>query len=764
MAHDHGRNWLPQTDADDPRLDCRIQYLEPTARGLRACHLLRVETVGDFLAHPRSDFTALQDCGRRTYEDLARRVHEYLTSTVRHDLIDTEILATPLSEIVSNPRAMRAFRTLSLTTIGEFLETPRHRLLGVRGFGARTYRETTQQIRVLIDRHTNGTELLPPSLLAFPLNGLGFAQSLAKALQGLGITTVAELINSSGEQLRQNASIGEDGIARIRTELDRLVRIGIDQTIDLGSGTRVLDFYGLLSQMLTALDEQQTTLFRLRIGIDCGRASLRRVAQVLSISREAAGILEESTRMALQQHTPALLDRLRQEAHRELRTLGGMVHCELLTPRTLLSSAAQCTGDKHLPLRLLRFCFARELHLYGDFLTTLAPAAYRRFRRVLRWSTARDRLPVPLMEVEQQLARVVQPVPRGLVKHLLTAHERLVIRRDSEAGEVVHRGLHSVPDRIAAILADLDRPTSAEDILFHYRDRHHLGNLARLQDHLRADPRFLEVGHAVWSLRSEHLDELATAKPEAEAIADVILAQRGRQSVFSLHKEAMIPERTTFLVIACLRQDPRLRYLGQGTFCQRGARSTVMEEIREAMQRAMGEIVCSRFIDNSHPRRQRLVSRLLHDNQAFVEPCEDRVDLLTNYPFNKERLWRLNHMIVAQLEAGRGYAHATELLETLNATDLGGDWLTEHMLLDLLRRNFPYELLPGGLVAQPHLGLGGWIQQRARTALRQACESMSVAELIADTPELAAFSESLEELLERDPMVQRVDGLRYAVV
>ena len=80
------------------------------------------------------------------------------------------------------------------------------------------------------------------------------------------------------------------------------------------------------------------------------------------------------------------------------------------------------------------------------------------------------------------------------------------------------------------------------------------------------------------------------------------------------------------------------------------------------------------------------------------------------------------------------------------------------------RRNSDFEILPGGLVAQNSLGLAGWIQQRAREALRGASSSLTVSEVIAEHPELAKFEECLHELLETDPMVQTRDGLHFAVV
>ena len=83
---------------------------------------------------------------------------------------------------------------------------------------------------------------------------------------------------------------------------------------------------------------------------------------------------------------------------------------------------------------------------------------------------------------------------------------------------------------------------------------------------------------------------------------------------------------------------------------------------------------------------------------------------------------------------------------------------------DLLRRHGPFEVLSGGIVAQASMGLGGWIQHKAREVLRFADLALTPAEIIGELPELAEFSDCLPVLLDRDPLVHSNDDMHYRVV
>ena len=189
-----------------------------------------------------------------------------------------------------------------------------------------------------------------------------------------------------------------------------------------------------------------------------------------------------------------------------------------------------------------------------------------------------------------------------------------------------------------------------------------------------------------------------------------------------------------------------------------------MQSIMKAMSQAMGELPSARFLDNQPEHRRDLVGQLLRDNRLFVEPRENRVDLLSNYPFSRSRLAGLCQQVGDYLDAAGGFAPLAEVLEHVQGTEYGASFLSTHLLGDLLRRHATFEIIPDGIIAQPRIGLAGWIAETARRALRAAPGPMTTEQIVLATPELGQFARSLRELLLRDPHVQSRDDMYYWVV
>jgi len=374
-------------------------------------------------------------------------------------------------------------------------------------------------------------------------------------------------------------------------------------------------------------------------------------------------------------------------------------------------------------------------------------------------------LPVSLETLEANVRDIVDPVPRELLLHLLRDHLQLSVRIDPKLGEIITRRQGSIADRLQSIMEDLGSPMSLEDLYFHFRDRYRACRKNRLLDQMRNDRRFLELGAEVWSLRDRHLDELELLRAEAERISKEIITSRKRQSAFLVAGDGPGSDRAAYLLSDHMRRDPALRYLGRGEFVSRKVEhSSLVQSLFKTFRNAMGEIPFSRFLQNQTEDRRRLISALLNRNRLFISPVRDRVDLLENYPFSQDRLRRLLQAADVCLEENHGYSPLSELRKAAEEAGLGGAWLKDHLLVDLLRRHGRYEFLPGGMVAQASLGLMGWIQQRARDALRVCDQPMTADEVLAERPDLAEFRTSLAQLLEQDPLVQSADGLHFEVV
>jgi hypothetical protein len=399
--------------------------------------------------------------------------------------------------------------------------------------------------------------------------------------------------------------------------------------------------------------------------------------------------------------------------------------------------------------------------LHGDLLTTVPERTWLQLLRTLRTLTAARTLPRPLEEIAQQLQDIVDPVPRGLLVHALTGELRLRVHIDAGRGEVVMGQPPALSTRLADLLHEHGRPTRFLDLVYDYRERFRAARPQRLLAQLRADATFLQIAPEVWSLRSWHGDELERSKEQAEQVVRTICERGGKQRALDL---ATGDERQRHLVLDVVRRDRRLRYLGRGEVCPAGhERSQVLHDLLHDFRKAMGEVPMSRFVENQPDHKRRLVRRLLVENRLFVFPSPDRIDVLTNYPFNPERLARLLVLVDEFLCSRNGYAPLDVVLAEVNRCDLGGSWLHPTLLGELLRRHGPFEVLPGGYIARKALGLGGWLMRRARNALREAAIPISVQELLAERPELAEFAGCLEQLLQRDPLVQTPDGTRFQI-
>ena len=747
---------------DDPRLSYEIRLLELTARGMRACRQLHVRTVGDFLQRDRSDFLRLRNCGDKTFDDIAHSVRDFLSAPTRTERAATgPDLDRTLHSLIDNSRALRAFQALSISTVGEFLDTPKDELLAVPGFGERTYWLVTQRISQVAGPEEDPLDLLPHALLEYSLDDLVLHQSVLRDVRAIELCTVGALLRCARPKLHR--ALGAAGLQEIRESLGELIGRGTDRHEDVAAHAEV-DFVGSMRAVLSLLGYDERTVLTQRIGLAERVRSITSIADHLEISPAMVRVVEEQVRTKLRDIAPSFVQQLHDEARREYRNHDGFIHANKLTPDTFLHGAAVSTGDAMVALRMLRFLFAGEFYLYGPLLTTVHPAAFHALIGEVKRNCRREQLPMPVRQLKTRVQEVIDPAPAGLLMHLAMTHGQVRVQLDPTLGEVLKRDGQSIADQLAEILAEDERPRTLEDIFFIYRDLHRVGNMQVLLDHMRKDKRFLEVGRAMWNLRTHHEDELSLIQPIAEEIIDAMLQTRERRNMLDPEANADIPERRIYLLIACMRNDTRLRYLGRGLFCVPGQTPPVMADIRDSMKRAMGEIVISRFLDNQPRDRRQMAQVLLRHNRALIETNPDRVDTLTNYPFNEERLTRLFQMIDEELERGRGYASAEELLEVVCATDLGGNWLSEHMLLDLLRRHTDFELLPGAIIAQPDLGLAGWIQQRIRECLRDVGGPLTRDQVLSETPDLAAFEECLDELIHRDPMVQSEDGVHHTLV
>jgi hypothetical protein len=708
---------------------------------------------------------------------------------------DIEPSDTPLEEVVHERRALRAFEQLGLRTVSDFLATPRQKLLAVRGYGRRTHDHVLEALRsggatgdrteeaapAQAERRPSWLDTLPESLLELPLTTIGLDDEPRtrlgleeSALVGDALRAFSndrEIPGEVRESLRVCLeAVCQIGIGAVHLGPDALLEEPGAETFESRLPGRIHRLHGIFEDWLPDAPIEDQDLLRHLVGYHCRPAPLRSLALRWGVDIEDLRRRERALRATLFEVADGPIATLRAELTADLAAFDGLVGSMHLAAGSVARQLGRRLGDEELPLRLAAFLFDGRFHLVDGLLCDRRPTEIKRIRDRIKLALRGDgvHLPCTLQWLSERVEDDLGPVPGALVEHVLTRRLGLTLRIHPRKGIVVARRRVATAERIETILRERTEPTSLDDIVFSHRDRFGSGARSELVTALRADGRFLELGPQLWSLRPFHVDELELLRGEAERVAAAIANHEGQIDVRSMYDHPL-SERCTYLLIDLLRADPKLRDLGRGVFCARDRRtSELVGDLVRQLKRAMGEVPTSRFVQNQPSRRRRLTIRLLERNRNFVSPEPDRIDLLENYPFTGERMRRLLNTVDVHLEQHDvGYATLTSIHEAVQRTDLGGTFLTEHLLLDLLRRNGSsrYDFLGGGsLIARQDVGLPAWIQRRAREVLRMAGRPMTSQQILAEQPELAEFGDAVVELLGADPMLASEDGIGFRLV
>jgi hypothetical protein len=675
-------------------------------------------------------------------------------------------VSMPLGALDMPPRARSACAALGLRTLRELLATRRDQLLAVPGCGVRTVERLVATLQKQLGAGpptTTATILLPPSLLTAPLGQLGLDGEPLRQLHELGCTTLQHALQLPARSWSPDGVLGPAGASAVRSALEGHLRL-TSSTAEAPRTEAPLDWPSLQEHLLAPLAPADRELVCQFVGLGAPPRRLADIGRDRGLDLPAVRAAARAASRQLHGQAATLLARLRAEIERELLAFEGIVTGEYLAPGTMLHALAKASGNRATPLRLCALCFPDDFHLRDGYLSTVPRRRFRRFVARLRRATAARCLPLPLTTLTQDLARIVDPVPRGLLLHLLRRQRRVAVQIDPQRGELVTSNSHSVPRRLLGILQEAAQPQRLDDLVFAYRERYRTARATRILHWLRRDQAFVEVGPGAWSLRAWHAGELDAARQLAGQVAARVTELGGKQVLDGL-QPAGTTARMRFLVLDCLRQERRVRHLGRAEFCPAThQKSQVLDRLLQDLRCAGSDIVLTRFLANQPSERRGLVKRLLQWNRLFLMPAPDRIDLLTNYPFAHDRLQRLLAITDRYLASHGGYSATAPLLTEIQQTDLGGSYMNPTILTELLRRHGPFEVLAGDFVARRRSGLGGWLMARARAALRTAGVPITIDEIVATRPELAEFRACLGELLDADPMIMTPDGMRYQVV
>lgn len=741
-----------------PELDRPLRLLQLGARARRAAEQCSVHTVRDFLLLERECFLATPGCTERSWREIESRVLSYLAMRSGDDdpLADD---ARPIAPLLADAEHARQLADNGIRTVADFLARDKKDAQRIPCLRKSGWLDLMEAIVRTQRQPPAAQPLLPTSLRAMPLRSLGLAQPWTQRLADLGCSTIGHALSLPATVFETGGSAGTEAAEAIRAALEALLAPAIAPA-QPDAREADSDWPSLRARLLAALDEENREWFCARVGIADSTGRIRSVStdgpnQLVAEKRDLAA------RNRLTLRAPSLLQRLREEYLRELEAFEGAVPADRIATGTWLHTIKKGSGDTMLPLRLLAFCFPEEACVDGSFVSAVEPRVWQKLRQRMRVLTARRRLPISLQELTDELSSTLPEAPRGVVTRLVAELPRLCIRIDERQGEIVKQAEPEVARRLEQLLVERGQPTRFLDLVFDYRERFQSASEQALRSRMSRSQAFVQIAEGTWSLARWHQDEIEQLAPVVDKVCAAVCASNEKLRIASLHEG---DDRERWLLTGLVRRDPRVRWLGRGEACAATlGRSRVLDQLLRDFRRAAGEVPMSRFLENQPQDRRRLVERLLRHNRLFVFPAPDRIDLLTNYPFNAERLARLTRLVDEFLAARNGYAPLQLTLDEVNRCDLGGSWLHTTLLGELLRRHGPFEILPGGYVARRSLGLVGWLMRRARAALRDAALPITVEEMLAQRPELAEFAPCLHELLAHDPLVQTPDGERYQI-
>ncbi|MFK7739647.1 MAG: hypothetical protein AB8H80_04925 [Planctomycetota bacterium] len=597
--------------------------------------------------------------------------------------------------------------------------------------------------------------LLPEALYDLPVARLRLENAVVHRLQDAGWLTVGDALSSA-----DSADIHEDDIQCLRTAMAAALRDGTRQFDDIDA----TDWPTLKAQLLGPLDKEARRLLSAAIGID-GPAMSRTAQRNLL----ADGTLDEhlqAIRGTLMQHSLGLMQRLRDETENEFEAFDGILIASHAAKGSLIARLGSVSGTPELGLRLAAFCLPHMCHMHRGILHSVQPRRFRALLRALPQLVPQHRLPLSIESIATMLEERGVAVPRGVLLHVLRTEVHVRIEIEDERGEIAVPDPRKPAARLAELMIELGQPTPLSDLVFAYRERFRFASQLRLRQHLADHGAFLQLGPELWSMRAWHEEDLSDALNLSESVARRISTSDERQDVHLLVREEQpdADERASWLVLAILADDPRVRLLGRGTACAAdGTQSSVMRRLLQAFRRAGGDVVEGLFVQNQPREQRRLVERLLEHNRAFVKPEPDRIDVLTNYPFNTERMQQLIKLVVEHLQERAGYAHVEALKDAVDKIELGGRWLTPQLLGDILKRNGPFELLEPGIIALKSLALTSTLRRSARCALRELGRAVTIPEIVRHRSDLAEFRPCLAHLLVRDALVQSPDGVYFVL-
>ncbi len=758
---------LPRGERD--ALDRPIEEFAHTPRARKACRLLGVRTLRDFLALDRSEFLSVPGVGPKTWKGIEKGVREYLSRHEETPRGGYPGLDTPLSRLVENKRALKAFRELGLETVKDFLRTPRDRFLSLRNFGERTWWEIQARIQALFGAAHPVPPACPPSLLELRVELLPLPGRALTALKELEVRTVGDLFSLPKGYLLAHRNFGEESWKALVAALDETVRNGIAQV----AGPSPDDVSGLeeLKRLLDERlpDDRSRFVLETRTGLEGGKVlTLQRLASRLGISRERARQISNRVRETLLLKARPYLERLRREALERLASLGGIAAGSEMAALPLARGGRGPRARARAVEGLLLFFFPESFHrLSTKAFTTAAPETVRRIQKVLESLFAKESRARPKEDLEKALreAGLDPGETMGLALHLAKFRFGVSLVRGRKR-ETLQAPRVFAAERVAAILSERKGPTTLSDLQVLFSSRYSSISRRRLLRILSSDKRFVRTGPESFGLaRAFPLDPEKSRAWREEARRKLEVERR------PMAAGELVPGEDPYLVARALRGAKGIRSLGGLLFSHdeagRKRPSWVEERVRSLLEETGGPLPREdlvRALSQGNGPSPALLEEVLLSSRAFCLYPEGGYGLSDSHPVPPEERSRALDGAAGILAERGGYDRMGRLLSELRNRSLLHPDLDRASLQDLMIRDGRFEFFGREFVCSSGAGTVPWIQETALSALRAAGTPLSLPRLVAERPELAEFEEALEEILRASPFVVALEDGKFGLL
>lgn len=683
--------------------------------------------------------------------------------------IDDPLSNTPIERLPIPNRARRVFQREGIKSVGDYLAAGEAHLLKLRNFGVTSLSAVNRAINAAsrstrrdastLRRFQNSEAVtaraeLEQELARVPVAALDLPRRARRACQEMGLRTLHDLAQISGDDLLMRRNFGQATLRRIQREVERFL---LDHETSRPTG-----FLGTIEQLLGRLQDKERRLVELREGRDGEPMTLTEAGRSMEITESRACQIEHAAWHKLRRFAAGATDEAAKRAVALLLEHGGVAHSQHLLQDEYFSGEglnAAFLGRilaRLVPHRVTRLADGRLAAAPAATLFTVAARLRKRLRR------NHDSQPLDRLAAEVLRGLDVGEEGRSLVQALCEVlfHREVVLDADGTA--LVRTPVQGLGDDLRRVLECAGKPMHFRDIARQLAappySRSDL-DAEKVRLRLCRDSRFVLVRRGLYDLveRFQVAPELR-ARVAEHAFALLSGSKRPTSVALlsaELRRQPGMEGVSEFVLAAVLRRDARFHHIGRGTFVTQDRSDTDVHHVSEILETILREAggplsyaELRRRVQERRSVSDGAISATLVGRRTFLRVARGRFDLAERYPFDDACRQAIAAAARERIEAAGSVAALDQVTLELPLA-VTRQPLSGVLLGDLLRRHGGFQSLPGGFVHVDDPACRRALVDRALAALRDEQEPLrptTIARRLAlNDGALALLRESLKQ-------------------